>query len=228
MLNYLPEGLSSFAADIDGLMWLIYAIVGAWFVAAELFLVWMVYTGWRRRRSGARAMWLPAGTPKTNAWVLVPVGAVLLCDFVIEAKADGVWHTVKLDIPEHPDVHVKITGRQYMWLFGYPGADGELGSDDDVVANELHVPVGKSVRFELEAADVLHSFFVPELRLKQDAVPGRRISGWFDTNRTGTFEVACAEICGRGHTNMRALLIVQEQADFDAWLAEQSGAAGAQ
>jgi cytochrome c oxidase subunit 2 len=151
-----------------------------------------------------------------------------MCDLVIEMNADAVWHEVKIEIPEHPDVHVAITGRQYMWLFGYPGADGKLGTDDDVVTNELHVPVGKSVRFELEAADVLHNFYVRELRLKQDAVPGRRISGWFDTNRTGTFEVACAEICGKGHTNMRAVMVVQEQAEFDAWLAEQSGAAGAQ
>ncbi len=130
-------------------------------------------------------------------------------------------HVFLYDVPEDPDVHVRITVRQYMWLFDYEGPDGELGTDDDFTVDGLRVEVNKVVRFELESADIVHTFCVRELRFKQDAVPGRSISGWFDTNAEGTFEIGCAEICGQGHTRMRALLVVESQTAFDAWVQEQ-------
>jgi len=218
MLSFLPRGISPFAADIDGVMAFIYWVVGAWFVLALVVLGWLVWSS--RARPGRRAAWLPGGTARTNAWILVPVSLVLVCDLLIEAKADPVWHDVKVAIPAG-DVKVRITGRQYAWVFTYPGVDGQFDTADDVATAELHVPRDKVVRFDLRSADVLHSFFVPELRLKQDAVPGRSIAGWFSADRDGSYEIACAEICGKNHTLMAGKMVVEAEDAFDTWLASQ-------
>lgn len=225
MPSFLPEALSSFASEIDGVIVMIYLIVGVWFIAAEALLIGLILSS--RRKEGGRAAPTPRESLRTNAIVLAPVALVLCCDLYIEQSGDPVWHHIKVDVPATADVLVGITGRQFEWKFAYPGPDGELRTEDDVVVNgELHVPVNKKVRFELGSQDVLHSFYVPQLRLKQDAVPGRIIAGWFDTLRTGEFEIACAEICGEGHTRMAAKLVVQTEADFNSWLAAQGDAVG--
>ncbi len=218
MLHYLPIQLSTYAPDIDGVITYIYVVCGAWFVAALGILLGFVWHS--RRRPGVRAQWLPGDDRRGTAMILVPVGAVLFCDFLIEQRATPVWEKVKIDLPE-AGFEVKITARQFAWVFTYPGADGKLGTADDITAKELHVPRQTPVRFSLEAADVLHAFYVPELRLKQDAVPGRAIEGWFDAIGDGTFEIGCAEICGKGHTTMRAVMVVASREEVDAWLAQQ-------
>ncbi len=215
MLHYLPFQLSSFAGDIDQVIRVIYYIVGTWFVAAEVILFWLIFGS--RSKPGVRAAWLP-GTGRAKWAVLAPVCAVLACDLIIEKASSPTWEYVKLDIP-HPDVEVKIEARQFAWIFTYPGKDGILGTEDDLVAKELHVPVNKKVVFHLEAADVLHNFYVKDLRLKQDAVPGRSIKGWFDTNTEGTYEIACAEICGKGHTLMGSKLVVDSNEAYQSFLA---------
>lgn len=213
MLSYLPYTLSSFAADIDGVIRFVYIICGVWLFVAEVVLFALIWAG----RGRASAGWVPGTGWRAASWVLGPVALVLVCDFAIEADAAPVWEHVKIDLPES-DFHVKITARQFAWVYAYPGADGQLDTPDDIVTNELHVPVDTPVRFHLEAADVLHAFYVPELRLKQDAVPGRSIEGWFDANKEGTYEVACAEICGRGHTRMASTLVVASRSAVDSWL----------
>ncbi len=218
MLHYLPIQLSTYAPDIDGVITYIYVVCGAWFLAALGIL--LGFTWHSRHRPGVRAKWLPGDDRRGTAMILVPVGAVLFCDFLIEQRATPVWEKVKIDIPGE-GFDVKITARQFAWVFTYPGADGKLGTADDIAANELHVPRQTPIRFSLEAADVLHAFYVPELRLKQDAVPGRAIEGWFDAIGDGTFEIGCAEICGKGHTTMRAVMVVSSREEVDAWLAQQ-------
>ena len=112
--------------------------------------------------------------------------------------------------PPAGDVVVRITAKQFNWNFTYPGPDGKFGTADDVTSeNDLHVPVGKVVRFELQSEDVIHSFFVPDMRLKQDVVPGRTIRGWFEATKTGIYEIACSELCGFGHYSMHGNVIVQ-------------------
>lgn len=222
MLTYLPEIISTFGADIDGVIRFIYWVVGIWFVAAEAILIGLIAMS--RRKEGVRAKWIPGDTWAQQAWVLVPVGLVLLCDLAIEVYATPVWTKVKLDLPP-ADVEVRVTARQFMWLFTYAGPDGRLGTVDDFQATEMHVPKDKVVRFQLESADVLHAFFVRELRLKQDAVPGRSIPGWFQATQEGTYEIACAEICGKAHTKMRGLLVVDSQEAYDTWTRQQQGGA---
>ena len=227
MLDAFPSAVSSYAAELDDLIRFIWWIVAAWFVAAEAILVYLLIR--YRRRKGVRAGWMPATSWKACAWVLVPTFFVFLFDIAIETRSTKAWEAIKIELPDH-DVLVRITGRQFVWTFQYAGEDGVLDTADDFdTVGEMHVPAGKVVRFQLESHDVLHSFWVPVLRLKQDAVPGRSIPGWFNAEKTGVYEIACAELCGAAHTSMRALLTVEEDEAFATWsttLAEQQALQG--
>jgi cytochrome c oxidase subunit 2 len=115
---------------------------------------------------------------------------------------------------------IGILAKQFEWHVTYPGGDGRLGTGDDfTVRSQLHVPVDTPVVATLEAEDVIHSFFVPPWRIKQDAVPGMKIPVWFQATRTGTFELGCAELCGLGHYRMRAVVTVHSKEDFARWAA---------
>ncbi len=167
MFTDLPEIVaSSYGADIDRLITVITWIVGIWFVAAEGLLLWFLFR--YRQRPGQRAAWLPADSLRMSAWVLVPAAIVLVLDLHIETASHHVWQKIKGDIPEY-DMEVRIEARQFAWTFTYPGLDGEFDTADDLKhATELHVPEGRVVRFTLESVDVLHSFWVPAFRLKQE------------------------------------------------------------
>ncbi len=114
------------------------------------------------------------------------------------------------------DVTIDVMGLQYAWLFTYPG---------NVMAGELHVPVGRDVQLNLQAQDVLHAFWVPQFRLKQDAIPGRMSELRFRPEKTGTYPIVCAELCGPFHGAMRSEIIVDSQEDYDAWYQTQIASA---
>jgi cytochrome c oxidase subunit 2 len=117
-----------------------------------------------------------------------------------------------------------VNGKQFNWDMTYPGPDGEWGTDDDLqLENQLHVPVNEVVHIRLTADDVIHSFFVPQLRLKQDALPGRFINMWFEATKPGTYEIPCAELCGFGHSGMLGYLTVHTEEDYAAWVSERWG-----
>jgi len=131
------------------------------------------------------------------------------------------WADIKWRQPPS-DFNVIVTAKQFNWEIAYPGPDGKLETEDDVILdNDLHVPVNKTVRIALRSRDVIHSFFVPSFRLKQDAVPGRNIPVWFKALKTGKFELPCAELCGFGHSGMKGWVFVHDQAEYDAWAAEK-------
>lgn len=216
LFSWLPENISSYGREMDGLMWLIYYVVGVWFLLAECLVFYFLFR--YRRKEGVRAQYATGRGLKSAGWVIVPALLVLVCDFAIDARGEAVWRHIKLEIPT-PDVQVRIEARQFAWMFRHAGPDGKFDTADDVVTNgELHVPVGKVVRFELESRDVIHSLWIPNLRLKQDAVPGRTIPGWFKAEKVGNYGIGCAQICGNGHTVMGAMLVVQTQGDYDQWL----------
>ena len=103
----------------------------------------------------------------------------------------------------------------------YPGPDNVFGTTDDLeIENELNVPVDKVVHIRLLSDDVIHSFFIPNLRLKQDIIPGREIIVWFEAMKTGRYEIPCAELCGFGHSGMLGLLYVHSPEDYEAWVNE--------
>jgi cytochrome c oxidase subunit 2 len=210
---WLPEDVSEHGHQIDHLWTFILWLTGAVFVATEVVLFWFL---WKYDGTTARAA--PKFTHGNHnlevVWTILPA-ATLLFIAIYQMNA---WADVKIARPDIPPT-VEVTARQFEWRLRYPGADGALGTPDDVhQVNDLHVPVDTDILVELKSADVLHSFFLPHLRIKQDAVPGSKIPVWFRAKEIGVYDLVCAELCGWGHYKMKGRLTVQSRADFNAWL----------
>ena len=219
MLNWLPENVSTFGSDIDSLFYLIYYITGIAFVLTEgvLFLFLILY----HRRAGRRATYVTGNRLAELGWLLIPCTIVLVLDLWIDERSAGVWNTVKRQVPP-ADLQVHMIGKQFNWEVVYPGPDGQFGTADDLqLENDLHVPVGKVVEVTLQSRDVIHSFFLPHLRLKQDAVPGREIPAWFVATKPGRYEIPCAELCGFGHSGMKGWLTVHTPEEYQQWVQER-------
>jgi cytochrome c oxidase subunit 2 len=209
---------STYAADIDFLIILVLVVVGVWFLVAEYIFVYFILK--YRAKPGRKADYITGKEKHLKRWITIPHLMVLAFDVLIVVVSFQVWHKIKMDLPENPDAVLRITGQQWAWTFQHPGADGELDTADDIfTVDELHVENEKTYHFKLEAKDVLHSFSVPVWRIKQDAIPGRSITGWFQPTLTGTFDVQCAEICGFGHTVMQGRAHVESPEEHAAWVA---------
>jgi cytochrome c oxidase subunit 2 len=221
---------------IDHTINLTFWITGFVFTAIVVF---MAYCVWRfRHRPGNRAAYEPE-SKKLEWWLTggttVGVGAMLAPGLVV-------WHQF-VTVPDAAS-EVEVVGQQWQWSYRMPGKDGKLGAvdaqhitvenplglnpndpngQDDVVvqAEDLHLPTGKPVKMLLRSIDVLHDFYVPEFRAKMDMIPGMVTYFWFTPTRTGTFDVLCAELCGSGHAYMRGRVVVEEEAEYQAWLGQQ-------
>jgi len=220
MLDHSMPQAATFAGGVDGLFWLITWIVGLWFIAAEAMFFWLM---WRfRRKPGVPAQYVTGKEKHLKRWINIPHGLVLIFDVVIIVAAIRVWVEIKQTLPP-ADVTIRVNSQQWAWTFTDPGPDGVLDTPDDVrTTDELHVTVGKTYHFLLESKDVLHSFFVPAFRLKQDAIPGRTYTGWFKATRPGNYDIQCAEICGLGHGVMGAKLVVEDAAAHAAWIQQHA------
>ena len=214
--RWFPQSVSTFGGDVDAIFFLIYYIVGFWFLLTEGLILYFIF---RYRRSPGRPASRHAGdTPRQAAWVLVPALLVLGLDFGIDVPGSRVWNEIK-GKPPPADLHLEVVATQYYWEFVYPGPDGEFGTaDDQTLQHAMHVPAGKVVTLTLKSKDVVHSLFIPNLRLKQDIVPGREINVWFNVTEPGTYEIACSELCGFGHHKMRGLLIVHPADEYEQWV----------
>lgn len=212
---WLPPAATSVAERVDGLFMTILWITLAFLLLVTTLLV--VFIVQYRRRDGARAHYITGNARLEFLWGAVP--AVLLA--VIAVMSTSLWSAMKREEPRDEDaVVVLVRPRQFQWDVTYPGRDGRFGTNDDVTAiNRVDVPAGRDVVVRLEAQDVIHSFFVPEFRLKQDAVPGMTTRLWFNVPRAGEYEIACAELCGLGHYRMRGVLVVHEAGDYERWMA---------
>jgi cytochrome c oxidase subunit II len=217
----LPPSASSYAGDIDWLYYLILIITGIAFVLVEIGLVWFAIK--YRARPGRKATYYH-GNARAE-WIWTSVTAVVVV--VIGLLSAGVWDRIKgRDSVPADAMPIKIHAKQFEWHISYPGPDGQLNTGDDLsVRNQLHLPVNKPVVAELTSEDAIHSFFIPAFRIKQDAVPGMTIRVWFQPTDTGTFELACAELCGLGHYRMRAIATVHAEAGYQRWLDERGRAA---
>jgi cytochrome c oxidase subunit 2 len=223
MIDRLIASASSFSGDVDGLFVLISVLVGVWFIAAEAMFFWLIFRF--RAKDGVRAQYITGKEKHLKQWINIPHALVLVCDVVIIVAAIRVWVLIKQTLPP-ADRTVRVTAQQWAWTFTAPGPDNKLDTPDDIrTTDEMHVEVGKTYHFLLESKDVVHSFFVPAFRLKQDADPGRIFTGWFKPTKTGSFDILCAEICGIGHGAMGARLVVDDNAAYSAW--EQAHAAEA-
>ena len=215
MMSWLPENVSTFGAKIDQMFYLIYYITGATFVLVNVLL--LAFIVMYRHRDGGRGIYTHGNTTLEIIWTIVPALILVVLAFM----SKGRWDEIKKN-PPPADVWVQVTAKQFNWEMRYPGPDGKFGTDDDLqFDNDLHVPVNKVVHVLLHSKDVIHSFFVPNLRLKQDALPGREIVVWFEATKPGTYEIPCAELCGFGHSGMKGSLIVHDAASYDAWVKER-------
>jgi cytochrome c oxidase subunit 2 len=146
-------------------------------------------------------------------WTIIP--AIVFVGIWFVSKTT--WADIKGQSPP-PDVEVRLTAKQFAWIFAYPGPDRQFDTTDDKTDKELNVPVNKVVRVHLRSDDVIHSFFVPSFRLKQDAVPGREIQVWFKATKPGRYELPCAELCGPGHSGMVGWVNVYSEDEYQKWI----------
>jgi cytochrome c oxidase subunit 2 len=254
---WLPPNVATYGGEIDGLFYLILGFTGFFFVLTEVILV---YAMWKfAHREGQKSDYTHGNHKLEMLWTAVPAGILL---FIAFAQVSA-WERIKYRsrMPP-PDLTVGVTARQWEWRMRYPEDVSRFSytadtdptlvqitrrdamrwadnpeADDIHTTNELHAWEGANVKIYLKTLDVLHSFYLPNLRLKQDALPGKTIPMWFqasDSNtrfdpRTGKceepkdphkrWEIACAELCGGRHYAMRGRLYVHPtKADFQAWL----------
>jgi cytochrome c oxidase subunit II len=209
---WFPHDISTFGPAIDSIFLLIFWItMVTWVLVTVTMVVFLVKY---RTRPGRKAEYIEGNSKLEITWTSITT--VILVALALLSRST--WAYVKEQGPPG-DFFYKVTAKQFNWEITYPGPDGKLGTKDDVtVENEFHVPVNKVIRIGLESKDVIHSFFVPNMRLKQDAVPGRTIEVWFEVTEPGQYEIPCAELCGFGHSGMKGNLTVQSQEDYDKWL----------
>lgn len=222
---------------IDDTILITFWITGAVFLAVVLFMAYCVYRF--RHREGRQATYEPEN--KRLEWGLTVITGVGVAAMLTPGLF--VWRQF-ITVPDDA-AQIEVLGQQWQWVFRLPGADGRLGASDtrqvslenplgldrndphaqdDVIVEggELHLPIGKPVKALLRSVDVIHNFYVPELRAKMDLLPGQVSYIWFTPTRTGTFQILCAELCGVGHPLMRGTVVVQEQGDYQAWLKDQA------
>ncbi|WP_278469383.1 cytochrome c oxidase subunit II [Gimesia maris] len=214
------QAASNLGIRIDSLFYLILAITALVFVGTQAVLV---YALWRSANNrDERAQYIHGNHKLELIWSIIP-GAILL---FLALYQMNLWADFRFK-NHYPEAAVKdplaeVTARQFEWRFRYPAIGKQLQSkpqpDDLYTVNELHVPFGKPVLIQLRSDDVQHSFFLPALRIKQDALPGLQIPVWFEANKPGVYDLVCAELCGWGHYKMKAHVIVQPEAEYQAYL----------
>jgi cytochrome c oxidase subunit 2 len=212
MLPWLPEDVSTYGSQIDSIFYLIFWITAITFVLVQGAL--LVFIVQYRHRPGRRAIYTHGNNTLEIAWTIAP--SIILVVLALLSRAS--WHEIKQTLPpsKYP---VQITGKQFNWEITYPGPDGQFGTGDDkTLENDLNVPVNEVIELRLRSRDVIHSFFIPVMRFKQDTLPGREIRQWFQATKTGRYEIPCAELCGFGHSGMLGHLTVHSAEDYANWV----------
>jgi cytochrome c oxidase subunit 2 len=198
-----PEQASSLAGAVDA-VFLALAAFGLFFSAASCVLIIVFAVKYRRGSKADRSQTFGSSTWLDITWIAIP--------FVI-VMGLFVWATVlfaRMYTPPSDAFEVFVLGRQWMWELQHPEGKREI--------NELHLPLGRAVRLTMISEDVIHSFYVPAFRAKQDVLPGRYTSLWFRPTRRGTFHLFCAEYCGTKHSGMIGSVVVMDPAEYERWL----------
>jgi cytochrome c oxidase subunit 2 len=234
--DWLPTLVSDRGA-IDRSMWWSLLVTGIVFIVTNLLLAWFAYR-YQAREGQPAAYW--HDNPRLE-WTWTLVTAAIMLVFTVNALS--LWAQVTGPAPDGAMV-VEVTGQQFAWNVRYPGPDGIFGrtnvkkvdtaafnfigldrddpnaADDIMLQNQLFLPEGRPIRVRLRSLDVIHSFFLPQFRVKQDAMPGITSETWFVPQKSGTWEIACAEHCGLGHYRMRGMVTVVPGADLEKTLKE--------
>lgn len=220
---WFPHNVTAIGDRVDFLFDFIATLVCITFVGTEVLLAWFCFKYSARRPD--KAVFTHGSHRLEMIWTFIP--AVLL--LVIAFSQMGTWKAMRFrkSFPsgeysiEHP--FAEVWASQFDWRFVYPGQDGILGTDDDFENPfEFVVPVDTDVVVHLRSRDVLHSFFVPSFRFKQDALPGQTIPVWFNAREEGTYDLICAELCGWGHYKMAGRVRVVSREEYEAWAAKQA------
>jgi cytochrome c oxidase subunit 2 len=220
MIERYVTSASTFSGDIDFVITLIFVLVGFWFLVSEGIFFWLIFRF--RKKDGQASEYITGEKKSEKRWITIPHLLVLVCDVFIVVAAVRVWYNVKQDLPPAQQT-VRAIAQQWAWTFVHPGPDGKIDTADDIRSvDELHLQVDTLYHYKLEARDVLHSFSVPVFRLKQDAIPGRVITGWFEPTKTGEYDVQCTEICGIGHGIMGARVFIETPEQHMAWMNRNS------
>lgn len=238
---HLPPNIAAhdYAHTTDTLINVLHYFMAALFVGWGTFFVYCLVKF--RQRAGHQADAIPI---KAKASKYAEIGVALFEGFLLVGLSIPAWASAKGGFPSEDKnpLHIRVIAEQFQWNFHYPGPDGIFGKTspayldlatnilgidpadehgkDDIASTELHLPVNRPVIAEISSKDVIHSFSIAVLRIKQDAIPGMRIPIWFEANQTGNYEVACAQLCGNNHYSMSALMTVEDQDTFDAWYAK--------
>ena len=224
---WFPEDVSRWGFKQDELFMFILYLTGATFIATEAVLFWFL---WKySKKDASRKVQFTHGSHSLEVvWTIVPAATLLfIAIFQLNAWADfkvrrpmlpgpdGIEGTAD-DVPKPPTL--EVVARQFEWRLRYPGKDGVLYNEDDqFTVNKIVIPVGEPIVIDLKSDDVLHSFFIPSMRVKQDAVPGMKIPIWFESTKVGEYDLVCAELCGWGHYKMKGLIEVVTPEEFKNW-----------
>src|SRR5256714_2572532 len=241
-----PPNSAEHGYQIDHILEFSHWFMGALFVGWSAFFIFVVLRFRKGRHPHADHEGIKSSISTHLEFSVVLIEAVLLRGFAIP-----LWAKRVNQFPDTKDaVLVHVVGQQFNWTFHLPGPDGQFGrrdvdlvsnsnplgldnndpaaKDDIVVPGELHVPLNRSVIIELSSKDVIHNFCLPHMRIAQDAIPGSIIPMWFKPIKAGTYEVICGQLCGLGHYSMKGTLVVDEPAEYQAWLKERAELAGTQ
>ncbi len=222
MIQAFVPSASSYSQQMDNLFTLIFVIMTFWFFAGQFVIIYFLIKF--KRKEGVPSLYLTGENKAHKKWISWPHNLLLICDVVMVIFSIMAWYHIKQYLPPAEST-IKVIGQQWAWTFVDPGKDGKLDTSDDIVTiDELHVQVDKTYHYLLTTKDVLHSFFVPVFRLKQDAIPGREIVGWFKPTKTGNYDISCAEICGIGHGLMGARIIIETPEEHQKWVASHTPA----
>ena len=234
--------MSAHAGEIDRVLWLVHALMAALFVGWGTYFVWVLV---RFRASRQRAA-DPAGAHGRFAFY-TEVGVVVAEAALLVGIALPIWFARTSARPAAQDATViRVVAEQFTWNVHYSGADGRfgptslpliapnnplgldrrdpIGRDDITLQGQIHVPINRPVVIQLSSKDVIHSFGIHALRVKQDAIPGVLAPVWFTPTTAGTFDIACSQLCGIGHYRMRGQLIVETEDAFRKFLATEAAA----
>jgi cytochrome c oxidase subunit 2 len=238
----LPEDISTHGHAIDEQIHDTMLEAGLSFVAAQIVLAVFVW-GFSNRKAGSPLKSFPGGARVAVIAAFVLVGSEVLALGVMGQKA---WAQVYFTPPKADAIPIQAQAEQFAFYFRYPGPDGKFGAihpdkidegnqnyfgldpaneveaRDDIVSGELVVPVNREVQLLMHAKDVGHSFYVRELRIQQDFVPGLDLAVHFTATKIGKYEIVCTQLCGLGHYNMKAYLSVKSPEDYEKWLKEQA------
>jgi cytochrome c oxidase subunit 2 len=207
-LSFLPEQASTVAGRVDTLFFFLVG-VSLLFAGVIFTLVAVFAVRYRRRSDTERPRAILGSLPLELLWTVVP----LVIAMVIFVWGATLYYT--MGRPPAGAIEIYTVAKQWMWKFQHPGGQREI--------NELHVPVNRPVKLTMTSEDVIHSFFVPAFRVKNDVVPGKYTTVWFQATKTGEYHLFCAEYCGTSHALMGGRVIVLEAAEYDRWLTGTTG-----